>query len=58
MNDRNMRERAALAAQLVSRFFSRRDKTVKEVAMGVFLCPVCDVFTEDASKHRHGEFLE
>ncbi len=44
-------------SELVSRFFSRREKT-KEVAIGVFLCPVCDVFTDDASKHRHGEFLE
>lgn len=46
--------RAERVALIVSRFFSRRDTTVKEVATGgVFLCPVCDVFTDDAEKHRH-----
>jgi len=23
---------------------------------GVFLCKVCDVWTDDPSKHKHGEF--
>jgi uncharacterized membrane protein len=46
--------RAERVAEIVSRFFSWRDATVKKLdRSGVFLCPVCDVFTDDAEKHRH-----
>jgi hypothetical protein len=38
---------------LFSRFFSRREKTVRQIAMGCYLCPVCDVFTDQPEKHRH-----
>jgi len=51
--------RAERVAEIVSCFFSWRDATVKKIdRSGVFLCPVCDVFTDDESKHRHGDFLE
>jgi len=49
--------RAERVAEIVSRFFSCRDTNVdvsrKIDRSGVFLCPVCDVFTDDAEKHRH-----
>ncbi len=45
------------AAELVSKFFSKsRRGEKKQIAVGIWNCPVCDVWTDDPSKHNHEEF--
>jgi hypothetical protein len=33
-------------------------KNCVEIAFGCYLCKVCDIFTDQPEKHRHGDFLE
>jgi len=42
------------ASEIVSRFFDKkRQKEKKEIAVGIWNCPVCNVWTDDPSKHDH-----
>jgi hypothetical protein len=43
------------AAELISRFFSRRRTGISPAAQGVYYCHHCDVFTDDQKKHNHDE---
>lgn len=42
------------AVELTRRIFTRQTKPV-EVAVGVYECPHCLVFTDSPEKHRHEE---
>jgi hypothetical protein len=43
------------ASEIISRFFAKRNRDPMPVALGIYLCDYCDIWTDAPEKHKHGE---